>query len=57
MIDDIIAVSECGFKSDSMNAFIYVKSAQKNLQIGPDKCKKINVGKRKNKILCGGYFC
>ena len=37
--DDLIGVSEIGFKSIQLNAFINVKSADKDLQFGAQKCK------------------
>ena len=52
LIDDLITVSECGHQTDKINAFINVKSAEKTLQFGPDKCKRMHVGKEQNKIIC-----
>ena len=39
MIDDLAGVSESGVKAKFLNAFINVKTAEKNLQFGPDKCR------------------
>ena len=47
MVDDIIGVAEAGFKTQLLNAFINVKTADKDLQFGPEKCKTITVSKRK----------
>ena len=47
MVDDIIGVAEAGFKTQLLNAFINVKTADKDLQFGADKCKTMTVSKRK----------
>ena len=47
MVDDIIGVAEAGFKTQLLNAFINVKTADKDLQFGPEKCKTMTVFKRK----------
>ena len=36
-IDDLIGITEAGFKAQQMNAFLNVKSANKYLQFGPNK--------------------
>ena len=45
MVDDILCVSECGFRSSMSHAFITFKSNSQKLQFGPSKCKKLNIGK------------
>ena len=45
MIDDIIAFSDCSVESVKLNALIKSKVAHKNLELGPDKCFKMHVGK------------
>ena len=47
MVDDIIGVSEAGYKTQQLSAFINVKTADKDLQFGVDKCKAMFVSKRK----------
>jgi hypothetical protein len=37
-VDDIIGVTEAGFKSDQLNAYVNVKAADKELQFGQEKC-------------------
>ena len=49
-IDDLIAITDPGYKAHQMNQFINVKTANKNLQFGPDKCKTMLVGSKKNKF-------
>ena len=45
MVDDTLLISECGYKTYRMNAFINAKTALKRLQFGPDKCHVMYVGK------------
>ena len=45
LVDDIIGVSETGFKAQMMNAILNTKSAEKGLQFGTAKCKVMNIGK------------
>jgi hypothetical protein len=45
VVDDLITVSESGYKSAKMNSFINAKTAIKKLQFGPDKCHVIHVGR------------
>ena len=45
MMDDLVGISEAGFKAQELNAYVNVKTADKNLQFGPDKCKVMFVGK------------
>ena len=44
-IDDLITVSESGFKSSRMNAFINAKLAMKKLRLGANKCFNMHIGK------------
>ena len=52
MIDDLVCVSECGFKTTMSNAYLTLKTDIKKLQFGAQKCKKIHVGK-----ICEQYKC
>ena len=45
MVDDLLCVSECGFKTKSAHAFLAFKTDSKKLQYGAQKCKKMHVGK------------
>ena len=45
MVDDMLGVTEAGHKAQEMNTIIGYKSAEKRLQFGSSKCKKILVGK------------
>ena len=51
LVDDIIGVSEAGYKAVQMNSVINVKIAEKCLQFGVSKCKSMFVGKDKNDLL------
>ena len=46
-VDDLIGVSEAGYKAHQLNSYVNVKTSDKNLQFGPDKCKIMIVSKRK----------
>ena len=45
LVDDIIGISEVGFKAQQMNAIINVKTAEKGLRFGPLKCKTMVIGR------------
>ena len=46
-VDDLGGVAEAGHKSKQLNYFVNVKTADKDLQFGPDKCKSMVVSKKK----------
>ena len=46
-VDDLLGVTEAGFKCEQLNAFVNVKTADKDLQFGPAKCKSMIVSKVK----------
>ena len=52
MVDDILLVSECGFKSSMVNSFISTKTSWKKLQFGVKKCFKMHIGKAYNEAVC-----
>ena len=43
MIDDIVGVSEHGFNATQLNAFINIKTAEKKLKFGHNKCKTLTI--------------
>ena len=51
LVDDTIAVTEAGHKAQIMNVFLNVKTAEKGLQFGVQKCKAMLVGKDYGKIV------
>ena len=52
MVDDLICIAECGFKTAMLNAYIKLKTNSKRLQFGYKKCKKMHVGK-----YCESFKC
>ena len=47
LVDDLIGVTEAGFKTQIMNTILNLKSAEKGLQFGTSKCKTmIIIGKK-----------
>ena len=51
MVDDIITVSACGVDSITVNAIVQAKVECKRLELGPEKCFNMHVGKN-NSHLC-----
>ena len=51
LVDDVIGITEAGFKAVQMNEVINVKSAEKCLQFGVSKCKTMFVGKENQTFL------
>ena len=56
MIDDVAGVSESGIKAKQLNAFINVKSAEKKLQFGPDKCNILTIAHKKSTVVENDLF-
>ena len=59
-VDDLMGVTEAGYKAQTMNSFINYKSAENNFQFGVDKCKAIVIGKsiekfHKNKLMIDSW--
>ena len=52
MVDDLLCVSECGYKTTMLNTFIRFKTNVKKLQFGIEKCKKMHVGKYCEEFKC-----
>ena len=56
-VDDLLGVSEVGFKAEQLNGFVNVKTADKELQFGIDKCNYMIVSKAKtNSFLKPALF-
>ena len=45
MVDDCLAIAECGVESVKTNAYLNSKIEMKKLSLNEDKCKKIHIGK------------
>ena len=56
MMDDLLTISECGYKTKLLNEFINFKTGTKRLQFGASKCIKMHIGKEKSEILCKDLF-
>jgi hypothetical protein len=56
MIDDLITVTECGYKSTMANSYLNSKTAIKKLQFGTQKCHKMHVGSKKVEEICPDLF-
>ena len=56
MVDDVLCISECGFKTAMVNSFLNCKTSIKKLQFGIKKCKKIHVGKTHENFKCQQVF-
>ena len=51
LVDDIIGITEVGYKAQMMNAFMNIKTAEKGLQFGAKKCKSMLIGKDLKNVL------
>ena len=56
MVDDLLTISECGYKTKLVNEFINFKTGSKRLQFGASKCIKMHIGKNKSETLCKDLF-
>jgi hypothetical protein len=52
MVDDILCIAECGYKSAMVNSYMVCKTNSKKLQFGANKCKKMHIGKNFEKFKC-----
>ena len=56
MVDDVLCISECGFKTAMINSYLNCKTNIKKLQFGINKCKKIHIGKEHEDFKCQPLF-
>ena len=56
LVDDLIGVTEAGFKAAQLNEILNLKTAEKCLQFGVSKCKSMFVGKVKEQFLDSEMF-
>ena len=47
-VDDLLGVAEAGYKTKHLYSFVNVKTADKELQLGPEKCKTMTISKKTN---------
>ena len=45
MVDDLLTISECGYKTNLMNQYINMKTGCKSLQFGTSKSIQMHVGR------------
>ena len=56
MCDDLLVISECGYKTDLAVAYLNSQASFNYLQFGPSKCAKMHVGKIKQKFKCSPVY-
>ena len=52
MVDDLLAISECGFQTSMTNSYLKTETDAKKLQFGAEKCKKMHIGKSVQDFKC-----
>ena len=50
LVDDVVGVSEAGYKAQQLNVILNVKTSEKGLQYGIGKCKSMIIGNQDNCI-------
>ena len=56
MCDDLLVVSDCGYKTDLVVSYVNSQARFKYLQFGLSKCSKMHVGKTKQNFKCTPVF-
>ena len=51
LVDDLVGVTYAGHRAQQMNVAINIKSAEKRLQFGENKCKSMIIGKKSEQIV------
>ena len=51
MVDDIVGVTEAGYKASQFNTYLNVKTSEKSLQFGSKKCEYMIVGKNTESVI------
>ena len=51
LVDDIVGITEAGFKAQQLNSVINIKTAEKALQFGVEKCKSMLIGKNSENVI------
>ena len=46
MVDDLLGITEVGFKTTQLNEFVNVKTAERDFQFGTEKCKFMQMPKK-----------
>ena len=50
MVDDIVGITQAGYKASQLNCFLNVKTSEKTLQFGASKCQYMVVGRNPENI-------
>ena len=56
MVDDALAITECGYKASMMNSYLNTKTSIKKLQYGVDKCFKMHIGRKCIQEICPDLY-
>ena len=56
LVEDCVGLTEANFRAQQLNIFFNLKSAENAFQFGPQKCKKMFVGKKSDSDLSGDLF-
>ena len=51
LVDDVVGITEAGYKAQQLNAFFNIKTAEKTLQFGATKCKSMLIGKNTDNVI------
>ena len=51
LVDDIAGITEAGYKAQQLNTLINLKTAEKSLQFGVDKCKSMLICKDDHSVI------
>ena len=51
LVDDLVGITNAGYKAQQMNAIINSKTAEKRLQFGVSKCKSMLISKKPSIVL------
>ena len=53
LVDDFLGITEANYQAQQMNSIFNIRTAEKSLQFGPDKCVSMFIGKNNDLDLCG----
>ena len=56
MVDDVISISECGYKTAMVNSYLKGQTNAQKLQFDVSKCKKIHIGISYEDYKCQPLF-
>ena len=51
LVDDIVGITEAGYKTQQLNTLINLKTAEKSLQFGVNKCKSMLISKNDQHVI------